>query len=202
MKKWLGTSILAALLVPALAGAVMMQSGSIIVNSDTYVPNHQVSQPKPMVSNILQNPGFETGSLPPWTSNAWTVTNTDQHSGTYSAWDVGNNNIEQDFSPTDVTTITSVSAWEKQDSGAAFAAVDFIYSTATDEFLVAPGTGWTYIDMTSHLRSSGTLIGIRFWGYSGGGDQLTQLDDVDIEGTVPNPVATTTWGAIKGTFQK
>ena len=202
MKLRFGLSLMALLLVPAVAGAVMLYSGSTVVNSNTYVPqNPTPHQPVPATSNVLQNPGFETGSLPPWVSNAWTVTNTDQHSGTYSAWDVGNNNVEQDFTPIDVSQITSVSVWEKQDSGTAFAAVDLIYAGGTDEVVVAPGRDWTSIDLTSHLRGSGQLQGIRFWGYSGAGDQLTQVDDVDIEANVANPVATTSWGAIKDSFK-
>ena len=136
MKKTLGMTLAVALLVPALAGAATLRSGNFVVNSDNWHPIVQNNTPRPMVTNILTNPGFETGDLPPWTTSAWTVTNTDEHSGTYSAWDVGNNWIMQTFSPVDVTTITLVAAWEKQDSGTAFAAVDLIYGSESDEFLV------------------------------------------------------------------
>ncbi len=198
MKRWVFV-VLVLMLVPALANAVLLRSGHMVVDSNNYNPVPETGKPSPILSDVLQNPGFETGSLPPWTTNNWTVTSADKHSGTYSAMDYGNYWVEQDFGGVDVTTITSVSAWEKQDNPA-IAAVDFLYGGSSDEFVVYPLADWTYMDLTSHLRSSGTLTGIRFWGYSGGGDQLTQLDDVDIEIGSPVPVANTTWGRIKALY--
>lgn len=154
-------------------------------------------------SNILQNPGFESGTLAPWTTAGWTVINTDFHSGSYSAQGVTNIWIRQDFAPVDVTTINSISAYEKQPSGIAFAAVDFIYSSDADydEFLVAPGTGWTFIDMTSQLRGSGMLSAIRFWSYSGAGDQITRVDDVNLDAQGGVPVEASSWGKVKALYR-
>jgi len=189
-------------------GAIAVTSANAEVRSGSFVmerPGTPV-QVDPIASraNILDNPGFETGSLAPWTTVGWTVTNADQHSGTYSAQGIGNIWIRQDFTPIDVTTINSISVWEMQLSGIAFAAVDFIYSSDADydEFLVAPGRDWTFIDMTSELRNSGMLSAIRFWSYSGSGDQTTWIDDVviDTEGG-PNPTENTSWGAIKALYR-
>ena len=53
---------------------------------------------------VLTNPGFETGSLGPWfvgrnfgATENWNVTSTVSHSGTFSATDVGNQELEQTF---------------------------------------------------------------------------------------------------------
>ncbi len=60
-------------------------------------------------TELLSNPGFETGDLSPWyqardycNGNCvnWNVTNTKSHSGTYSAMDEGNIELRQDFAPT------------------------------------------------------------------------------------------------------
>src|SRR5205085_1450320 len=59
-------------------------------------------------TNILANPGFESGALAPWFQSSdfcsspapcenWNVTNSDAHSGTFSATDVGNKEIRQNF---------------------------------------------------------------------------------------------------------
>jgi hypothetical protein len=153
-------------------------------------------------SNILQNPGFETGDIAPWTSNGWVATNADANSGIYSALGITNIYIRQDFTPIDVTTINSITNYEKQPSGVAFAAVDFIYSSEvdSDEFLVSPGVDWTFQDMTAHLRPSGNLSAIRFWSYSGAGDQATWIDDVSIDAQGATPARSTTWGAVKALY--
>ena len=115
------------------------------------------------VGNVLVNPGFETGALPPWTTNNWTVTNADANSGIFSAEDIGNFWIEQAFPPVDVTTITSVTFFSIQPE-AAIQAVDFFYGPADfDEFLVFPGATWGQLDVTSELRAVGS------WSASGSG---------------------------------
>lgn len=199
-----------ALVLAALIGmscAVAVSAHAELIYSGSFVAEqggtpHEDS-PIYIRSNILQNPGFEAGVLDPWTSAGWTVISSDFYSGSYSAQGVTNIWIRQDIDPTDVTTINAITVYEKQPSGIAFAAVDFIYSSEMDydEFLVAPGTDWTFINMTSQLRGSGLLTAIRFWSYSGPGDQTTRIDDVviDTEGGVP--VDETSWGAIKALYK-
>jgi hypothetical protein len=187
------------LLVASTADAQLIRSGSLVAEQGG-VPYQ--SNPVEVRSNVLQNPGFETGSLPPWTSAGWSVINYDFHSGSYSALGISNVWIRQDFSPIDVTTINSITNWEKQPSGIAFAAVDFIYSNDSDfdEFLVAPGAAWTFQDLTSYLRASGFLSAIRFYSYSGPGDQQTFIDDVSIDAEGGTPTRSLTWGQIKAMF--
>ncbi len=154
-------------------------------------------------ANILVNPGWESGDMAPWTTQAWVVSTDNPHAGTYCAYDVGNNWVRQDFTPIDVTQITSISLWERQPE-IAISAVDFYYSaTDYDEFLVFLSTsGWEFFDVTSELRPTGMLQAIRIWGYSGGGGapDETFLDDVLID-TGITPVGENTWGEIKSLFR-
>jgi hypothetical protein len=185
------------------ATAQIMESGSFVVDLSQYTPPTH-GEPFETRCNVLGNPGFETGSLPPWTTNGWTVTDEDAYAGIYSAESYGNIHVEQFFTPLDVSQVISVTMWSKQPEGIAFQAVDFFYSpTDYDEFLVGPGVDWTFIDMTSQLRPAGMLQGIRIWGYSGGGPEpdLIRVDDVIIEDEGGSPAQVNTWGLIKSLYQ-
>jgi hypothetical protein len=94
-----------------------------------------------MVESLI-NPGFETGALPPWTTNNWTVTTTTPHSGAYAAYDVGNFWIRQDFAAINTANVLSFTFWSKQpEEGTQLQAYDFFYSNNTfDEFLLFPPT--------------------------------------------------------------
>lgn len=190
-----------------IAAVAITSAGTAEIRSGSFVSQQGgIPHQDPLVnlrSNLLQNPGFETGSLPPWTSDGWTVTNADQNSGLYSALGITNIFIRQDFSPIDVATITAITNYEKQPSGIAFAAVDFIYTSDADydEFLVAPGMDWTFQNMTSQLRPVGFLSALRFWSYSGQGDQATWIDDVTIDTEGGTPVQQSSWGAVKALYR-
>ena len=72
-------------------------------------------------TELIQNGGFETGVLSPWyvarnfcsggTCSPWAVTNSNPHTGTYSAMDIGNIEMRQDFTPTPGSQITDISFW-------------------------------------------------------------------------------------------
>lgn len=190
-------------LAPMALAENLVTSGSMQVDLDN-PPENITTHATPTVprSNILVNPGFETGELDPWTTNNWTVTNNDAHSGVYSAFDVGNYWIRQDFAPIDVNQITSISTWHRQPD-IAISAIDFFYSsTDYDEFLVFLSTpNWEFFDVTSQLRPSGMLQAIRIYGYSGGGSQQTYLDDITIETEGGTPASEGTWGQIKALFR-
>jgi hypothetical protein len=150
-------------------------------------------------TQVLSNDGFESGSLPPWTTNGWSATTADAHSGSYSATDVGNYWIMQSFTPIDVNQVNSVGFWSRQPE-VAIQAVDFFYGAADyDEFLIFPLSTWSYFDVTANLRAAGNLEAIRIWGYSGGGpdEDRTYIDDALVDGNVVTPVAEGSWGQIK-----
>ena len=155
-----------------------------------------------LVANILVNPGFESGALAPWYSptQQWSVTTAQVHSGTYSATDVGNNQIRQDFAPIPTAQITEVSFWLKQPE-AQISAIDFFYSNGSSEenLVFLSGTDWQLFNVTSWLDAGKQLAGLGIWGYSGGppGEDRTYLDDVTI---TPEPAAITLLAAVGALF--
>ena len=150
--------------------------------------------------NILANPGFETGLLGPWFQGTnfcgspcenWNVTSANAHSGVFSATDVGNIEIRQNFAATPTNMVTQVSFWVMHpDLPSLFNAVDFHYSDGTiAEFKTAftSTTGWEFFDVTGDLAAGKSLTGLSIFGFSAsGGTQRTFLDDVTIN-TVPEP---------------
>ncbi len=193
------------LLVPATLAERLATSGQLTVDLDD-PPGDAIwsGTPAGERGNILLNPGFETGSLAPWTTTAWSVSTTSPHSGAYCAYDVGNYWIMQEFAPTPVGQIQSITIWYRQPE-VAISAIDFFYSpTDYDEFLLfMSNPNWSFFDVTGQLRAFGSLQAIRVWGYMGGGSapDETYIDDVliDVEGLTP--AADGTWGEIKALFR-
>lgn len=203
MKHAIALLSLALLLSAPMAQAERMaQSGSFVVDLDR-IEREDNGLVLVLPTNVLDNPGFETGTLPPWTTNNWSVTNVDAYTGDYCAEDIGNYWVRQDFDPVDVGDINSITFATKQPE-AAIQAVDFFYSeTDYDEFVVFPFVEWTVFDITSELRAVGSLVAIRIWGYSGGGpdEDLTRIDDVSIDAQIPVTASQKTWGAVKQLYR-
>ena len=151
-----------------------------------------------IASNILANPGFETGSLSPWVNSldfcsgcTWSVTNTDAHAGGFSAVAHGNRLLTQAFGGIDTALITEASLWLKMpDSG--IAAVRFDYSDSSfEENPVDVGPTWAQFDVTAFLHAGKQLVGFGVFGCSGcAGNSATFADDfvLDVVGQrVPMP---------------
>lgn len=149
---------------------------------------------------LLDNNGFEDGVLTPWTTNSWTVSTDTPHSGTYCAFVEGNYWIRQDFTPTDVTTIISVTFWYRQPETALFA-FDLFYSPTDydQEAIIVTSPDWVEYDVTSYLRPTGNLQAIRFFGYIGGGPDPDYcfLDDVSVIFDDAVSLEQSTFGGIK-----
>lgn len=143
-----------------------------------------------VAGNILVNPGFETGALSPWFNNMnfggsdWTVTNSTSESGSFSATNFGNVELEQTFAGVPASEVTQFSFY--MEDTAEFNAVYLLYTDGTvDDFVVSPsGSSFSFFDLTSDLDTSKTLDGIAFWGDS---DGTTYLDDVTVDVSVPEP---------------
>jgi len=187
MKKF--TLFLTLLFLLALSASAMagnrVQSGEIIVDLENPDPSSSfsISQSSAIDGEVLENPGFETGDIAPWYSNAWNVTTSNPHSGLFCATDEGNYWIRQDFPGIPVEEIVSITFWSRQPEEA-IQAIDLMYSDGTYfEDLIWPGMSWGFFDITSWLAPGKTLEGIRFWGYSGGGPDpdITFIDDISIE---------------------
>ena len=146
---------------------------------------------------LLANPGFESGSLTPWfqasdfggTEN-WNVTSAVSNSGTFSATDVGNKELQQNFAATATSSITSVTFFaEHPDATVTLLAYDFLYTDGSDQefFVNTVGTGFNSFDVTAQLDPSKTLDGFAIFGNSGG---RTYFDDASIKvKSVPEPTS-------------
>jgi len=147
----------------------------------------------------LTNTGFETGGLSPWYNardygviEAWNVTSADAHSGVYSATNVGNGELRQDFAPIPVNNIIELSYWLKQPESE-IAAFDFFYSDGSgyEDLVYLNTTDWQFFDVTSQLSPGKELVGFSIFGYSYGGplEDRTYLDDVTLSVAIPAPGA-------------
>jgi hypothetical protein len=145
---------------------------------------------------LLVNGDFETGSLGPWFNARnfcggncveWNVNNSNPHSGMFSAMDVGNIELRQDFAPTPGSQIASVTFWVNNSAGVD--AVDFFYSDNSDEeFVVFTTAGvWNLANVTADVNPGKTLVGFSIWGCDP--NCTTFVDDASImtEGAVPEP---------------
>ena len=193
----------ALLLFAGGAWAETVQSGFVVMNSEDIVAGQSTPVPTSSLVELLANAGFESGSLPPWTTaGGWSVVGTNPHSGSFCAFDVGNNWVRQDFPPIDTANILSVTFWARQPE-AQIQAYDLYYSDNTfDETIWFVPTTWTQKDITSFLRPASLLTGIRIWGYVGGppGPDETFLDDVSIQVAGATSVDPSTWGGVKSLF--
>lgn len=177
--------VMLALCVPAMA-VDRVQSGEFVVElgGSGHVKPFSVTQnPQSNGGELLENPGFETGSLTPWYSTVWEVTTTSPHTGSYCATGEGNNWVRQDFTGVPVEEVISITFWSRQPEEA-IQAIDLYYSDGTYfEDIIWPTADWGFFDITSWLSPGKTLDGIRFWGYSGGGPDpdISFIDDISIE---------------------
>jgi hypothetical protein len=146
---------------------------------------------------LLVNGGFESGVLSPWFNARdfcgvncvpWNVNTMNPHSGMFSAMDVGNIELRQNFTPTPASMITSVTFWVNSTAGAD--AVDFFYTDNSDEEFVVfstPGV-WNFEDVTADLDPGKTLSGFSIFGADPG--FTTFFDDASIMAnvaTTPEP---------------
>lgn len=170
-------------------------------------------------TNILTNPGFETGTLSPWavgsnfcsgTCSPWSVSTTVAHGGSDGAVDVGNIELMQSFAAVSTSSITQLSFWMMHplaQSGGITTMVEFGYSdgTTSSAFLSSSDTTWDFENVTTDLTSGKMLDSIGVFGYApalpivlGGeaGSAFTFLDDFDIEVAGRGPSATPEPGAL------
>ncbi len=187
LNRFLFTFSLMLILVFTLAGmtnAELVRSGNFIVDPATYDPTNPPSLTLNTDEEMLSNAGFETGNLPPWTtSGGWQISTNGPHTGVYCAYDVGNNWIRQDITPTQQSQILSATLWMRQPE-AQISAIDFMYANGQySEDLIWLTTSWTQYNLISFIDPGQTVIAIRIWGYSGGPPQQdeTFLDDVSIQ---------------------
>ncbi len=147
----------------------------------------------------LRNPGFEDAALAPWFQGVgtldrphdefWSVTQAEAASGTWSAQNVGNNELRQDFAAIPVASVLEVSFSLRQEgTGALGAAVQLHYADGsfTQQQFVPSGLDlWQRYDVTSQLDPGKQLTGVSFFGIRSSLPTRTHLDDVRV--LVPEP---------------
>jgi len=181
-------------LAAGLAPAAPVITGGRAVNESSLQGGAVAQKLRVDSRELLQNPGFESGSIDPWETTNWVVTTIYPHSGTYCASDVGNYSITQWVDTTPGSQVQSVTFWSRQPDQPAAQAYDFFYSDgSSEEFGNSPTAVWQQFDVTSQLNRSKSLVGFRIWGYSGGGPgpDSTYVDDVSILVTSIHDVAVT-----------
>ena len=164
-------------------------------------------------TNLIGNPGFEAGALSPWfngddASNPfgarepWNVTDTDAHSGRFSAQAIDDYEIRQNFDPVPVADVKQLSFWLRHpnEQFGSVAAVYFYYAGAAfGDVAVAltSSDAWEFFDLTSELDAGQILTGFGVYGYTSGTDAVerVRLDDVSIlVDRVPEPAALALFG--------
>lgn len=144
-------------------------------------------------ANLLVNPGFESGSLAPWTVATGTpvVTNAQAHTGQFSVAAFGGDSIKQTFAPVATSAVNQVSFWVLRDGGP-FDSYTFYYGDGTSaDFLVNAigSSGWQFFNVTANLAAGKNLVGFSIFGTSSG---PAYLDDFLVDAGragVPEPSA-------------
>ena len=147
-------------------------------------------------TNLVTNPGFETGSMGAWTlgandcgmfgdnpCDAWHVTSDNSQSGSYSLEDTGNTEVVQYFTPTPGSVVDDVSFWFMQDPAMMFG-YELFYTDGTTSMgvLFPTNDDWEYYNITSSVDPDKMLDGIGFVNYSSpDGNGPAWLDDVVVD---------------------
>jgi len=136
-------------------------------------------------AEVLTNPGFETGSFTPWTTDGtWGIETSNCHSGSYCASDIGNYYIRQTFPGVPGSAVASITLWMRQPD-AQISMVILRYSDDSNDWsgLLYPTASWTRFDVTNALNRSKSLTAIEIWGFVNGDTipDITVVDDVSIQ---------------------
>ncbi len=159
-----------------------------------------------MATQAITNGGFETGVLDPWTFDFdWSVSSANPHSGSYCALGVDYHYIHQDFTPIPVGEINLIKVWVRQPE---MFHLRYRLSYGVDDFdqpddFEIESINWVQVDLTAWLRTNGSLEGIRFFSYNGGGPDPnhTYIDDVSVNYSGGTAVESASLGELKAVFR-
>jgi len=129
-------------------------------------------------TNLVQNGGFESGpngGTPPsnWTvvqdgcfsaCTPWTITSSDSHTGSYSAYDDGGFELRQSLPATSTALITDAYFWFKEKPNAPFGFILSYQDGSSNIVMPTPASdgNWHEYDFLSDLLGGKTLVGIDF----------------------------------------
>lgn len=154
---------------------------------------------QPIAASPLLNPGFEAGTLPPWFQGIgtldqphdefWDVTTATANSGSWSASNIGNNELRQDFAPIPTAAIVDVSLYLRKEGVIGLqSAVQLHYldGSFSQHILFASQFDlWEKHDLTNDLTAGQQLVGISVFGVRSDVPTRTYVDDFAI--VVPEP---------------
>ncbi|HKD04212.1 MAG TPA: VCBS repeat-containing protein [Terriglobales bacterium] len=134
----------------------------------------------PPATNLLMNPGFESGALSPWVQGRdfcsspcrnWAAVQSMPKAGKFDGGDEGNIELVQNFTATSTSSLTKVALWVRHPAGSQPIAADLFYTDGTDDEFVAFTTdaNWDALDFTADLATGKMLDGFSVFGFSGGG---------------------------------
>jgi len=163
-------------------------------------------------TNVVVNPGFETGTMSGWIPATWTISTVLPHGGTYCAYDAGGSGggglcIRQNFSPAiDSDDIVSFTFWIRQIDDAGIAQVAVFHQTGGGNYGVAfppHNDDWGLEDHTDLVWPNNYVTGIHVCGFGGGypDPDDSWVDDFTLDVAGATPVTPSTWGAIKATMR-
>ena len=150
-------------------------------------------------ANVIVNGDFESGSLGPWYEarnffgSPWGITSADANTGNFSATNIGNVELRQDFAGVSTDSVTSVTfALRHANFATAPTFVSFFYGdgSSTGFGLNTSSTDWQTFDVLGNLDAGKILTGFSIFGYAGGSTpDVTALDDVviNVASAVPEP---------------
>jgi hypothetical protein len=144
----------------------------------------------PPATNLIVNPGFETGALSPWVQGRdfcsspcrnWAATRSMPKAGKFDGGNEGNIEVVQNFTATSTSGLTKAAFYARHPAGSEPSAADFFYSDGTDDEFVGftTDTSWDALDFTADLAAGKMLNGFSTWGFSASsGVQTTFIDNV------------------------
>jgi hypothetical protein len=155
----------------------------------------------PAGATPLLNTGFEDGVLSPWFQGIgsldspqdefWSVTNAAANAGEWSATNVGNNELRQDFAPVATSSIAEVSLFLRKEGVIGLvSAVQFHYlDDSFSQHLVSASQFdlWEPHDLTDRLVPGKHLVGVSVFGIRADPVTRTYVDDFII--VVPEPAS-------------
>ncbi len=131
-------------------------------------------------SNLVSNPGFETGSLSPWINlSGASVVSNNAHTGNYAV-QTGNANsgVSQTISGLSSSHTYTLTGWVKSSNGsdAIYVGVKNYGGTETNNFTTS--STYTQITVTFTTGSSNTSADIYCW--KNGGSAASYCDDFSV----------------------
>ncbi|HEV2343772.1 MAG TPA: glycosyl hydrolase family 18 protein [Actinocrinis sp.] len=134
-------------------------------------------------ANLVQNPGFESGSLSPWscTSNSGAVVTSPVHSGSYALQGTPTSSDDSQCSQTisvQPSSSYTLSAWVD----GSYVYIGDTGTGTTDTSTWTPGTSGAYSQLTTTFSTGASTTSLTVWVHGWYGQPVYYADDVSLTG--------------------